>query len=112
MYFTYNQNNSGGRFHYDAESGISHFVIIEANDFQEANYRAGRIGLYFDGYGDCSCCGDRWYEAWRDDGSEAPEVYGQDVTQDTFQIKNKWLEGYEVFVHKLDGTVTGYAPGE
>lgn len=80
MFFTFNQNNSGGKTVHD--SNVSDYVIIEANDYKEANYLAQRIGIYFDGCAsgiDCSCCGDRWSEAWNDDGDEEPMIYNESV---------------------------------
>ncbi len=76
MFYVFNQNNSGGRHHYDDDKGISTYVIVEADDAKEANYRAERIGLYFDGQGDCSCCGNRWYEQYSDkEGTSKPILY-------------------------------------
>lgn len=77
MFFEFRQNNSGGVFDYNEEEGISVSVIIEADDVDQANYRAERIGLYFDGYQDCECCGDRWYrKGSRDKGDPVPSIYG------------------------------------
>ncbi len=63
MFYHYSQNNSGGRFVYCPDRGISHHVIIEAVSDRAANIIAEDIGLYFDGEGDCTCCGDRWSAA-------------------------------------------------
>src|SRR5690242_12193836 len=115
-FYEFNQNNSGGRFDYDEDSGISHFVVVEAEDTDDANARAERIGLYFDGYGDCSCCGDRWYEQYAypysdsDDGTEVPTVYGQDVSSGVYTppaggFGMRWMKGYEGFIHYMDGRV-------
>lgn len=110
-FFEYSQNNSGGNFDYDEERGISHGVIVEADDAKEADFRAERIGLYFDGEGDCPCCGDRWYAA--DAGDSTPMWYGDPVTKldepnyfGGFNIK--WIDGFELFVHYKDGTVKGH----
>ena len=65
-WFGFKQNNSGGSFDHDPESGIGYAIYVEADDAEHANYRAKRIGLYFNGCAsgrDCSCCGDRWSEA-------------------------------------------------
>lgn len=77
-WWSYSQNNSGGSFHHDADAGIGTHVFIEAVDVVHANARAENIGLYFNGCDtgqDCSCCGDRWYRAYRDEGTDAPESY-------------------------------------
>lgn len=112
MFYEYRQNNSGGGFVFAKTSGISVYVIVEANSLDEANERAEGIGLYFDGVDnghDCSCCGDRWSEPWKR-GTERPEISGKPV--DLFQpTYGKWApEGFpEVFVHFRNGLVEGYA---
>lgn len=111
MFFNFSQNNSGGGFDFDAQAGISVNVIVEAADAEEANYRAERIGLYFDGVengNDCDCCGDRWYEQWRDDGDEVPSVYGTPI--EIYEPVIKWLgeKNPNGFVHYLDGTVKAF----
>lgn len=107
-FFTYSQNNSGGSFDFDAGKGISAYVIIEADDAADANYKAEGIGLYFDGEGDCSCCGDRWYEAWNDNtGKPVPSIYGTPVSDRDFT--GGWItDGPECYVHFADGRVQGY----
>lgn len=88
MFFEFDQNNSFGKFDIDHKRGISTFVIVEADDFEEANYRAGRIGLYFDGQGDCPCCGNRWGKKCEyDDGDEHPEHWGQDVSDHLYRSR-------------------------
>jgi hypothetical protein len=102
-FFTFDQNNSGGFYHNDLESGISGMVIIEAVDYVEANNRAEEIGLYFDGCKnemDCECCGDRWSRAWEEMGDDKPTVYGEDV----FTAKKDFY-GDIVFIHYLDGKI-------
>lgn len=105
MFYTYSQNNSGGSFHYDERAGISHYVIIEAENADEANEKAEYIGLYFDGDADCSCCGNRWYAAYDEhDGSVEPEIYGKPADLfGTGEWDHKWMKGYEAFVHYNDG---------
>lgn len=106
MFYTFNQNNSGGRFTYDAIRGITHYVIVEADSKAEAVNYAESIGLYFDGAGDCECCGDRWHEPY-DEGSETPVVYDKPVETYNFQ-QYKWIEGPECFVHYKDGSFKGF----
>lgn len=81
-FFTFRQNNSGGRFHHRPEDGIGFAVIVEAQNANHAKDRAERIGLYFDGCAkgfDCSCCGDRWSGYLDDsDGTDKPEIYGEE----------------------------------
>lgn len=114
-FYTFNQNNSGGIFVFNEIAGITHYVIVQAADAREANYRAGRIGLYFDGYGDCSCCGDRWYEQWKDDpGTPGPEIYGKPLVDAMLApYFAKWMgpDQPEVFVHYMDGRTEGFIYG-
>ncbi|WP_326827403.1 DUF7296 family protein [Streptomyces sp. NBC_01751] len=107
-FFTFSQNNSGGGFTYDWVRGISHYVIVEADDRKQAIDKAEEIGLYFDGEGDCSCCGNRWSWPWRDDGHDEPMIYGEPAAKylDT-PYAVKWIEGAEVFVHYADGRIEG-----
>ncbi|AKY03373.1 hypothetical protein AVT22_gp63 [Streptomyces phage Caliburn] len=111
-FFEYSQNNSGGSFDFDPDAGISHIVIIEADTADAANRKAEEIGLYFDGEGDCSCCGDRWYEQWDDaDGDPVPSHYGEPIQDIDFHsgLNYKWIKGGpEAYVHFADGTVQGY----
>ena len=83
MFFHFSQNNSGGSFIEDDRVGGD--VIIEADCVKDANKRAVDVGLYFNGCEagyDCPCCGDRWYELWEnEEGTELPEIYGQDATK-------------------------------
>lgn len=78
-YFTYRQNNSGGKF---TEPAL--YVIVEADNAAQADMRAAVVGLYFDGCAigfDCSCCGDRWYRAHEGDATKRPEIWGQPISQ-------------------------------
>lgn len=75
QYFHFSQNNPGGSF--DIDDTIAHHVIIQAHYAEEANNIARDIGIYFNGCetgADCSCCGDRWYEAYGQ-GTETPLIY-------------------------------------
>lgn len=85
------------------QRGITHHVVIEADNAAAANAIGERIGLYFDGTGDCPCCGNRWYSAWQDEsGDDAPTVYGAPAA--AFTSWQKWMEdGREICVHYLDG---------
>lgn len=79
MFYTYDQNNSGGNFVID--ENVDHYVIIEAESADEANEKATDIGLYFNGVEegvDCECCGDRWNEQW-ENGDPVPMIYGTNI---------------------------------
>lgn len=116
MFYCFHQNNSYGTFDYDEKAGISVNVIVEASNYDEANSRARSIGLYFGGYGDCSCCGDRWYEQDSySDPKDFPHIYGTEVkpgdlmpaADSTGWTPVKWMpEGKpEGFIHYLDGRI-------
>lgn len=114
-YFTYDQNNSGGVFDFDADKGISAKVIVQARDAEEANFRAKRIGLYFDGYGDCRCCGDRWYEQYGDSGFETPMIFRGHTIMDWMNDDHfmKWMDPDkpELFIHLYDDQFMGFVYG-
>lgn len=60
-FYTFSQSNPGG--YYINNDKISQYVIIQAENADEANDKAEEIGIYFDGIKkgfDCSCCNDRW----------------------------------------------------
>lgn len=117
-WYEFRQNNSGGSFDFDADRGISVHVIVQADDAEEANYRANRIGLYFDGCetgDDCECCGDRWYrQSYTDKGDPVPSEYGVpliDVAPDPrySSLGRGWMgEKPECFVHLKDGRFFGF----
>lgn len=106
MFYTYNQNNSGGRFVFDKTAGITHYVIIEANSPAKADARAMEIGLYFDGCStgdDCSCCGDRWYTQYGD-GDAEPSLYGEPIQNTTPTML--WMDPKpEAVIHYADGRI-------
>ena len=114
MFFEFRQNNSGGTFVYDEQKGISHSVIVEADSKDDAITRAEQIGLYFDGEGDCPCCGDRW--STHIEGYNEPRHYDElleniNVTSRAmFGARNmwKWIDGYQVFIHFANGVIEGY----
>lgn len=61
-WYEYTQNNSGGGF--EVTENLAHRLFIEAEGGEEADLKAQRLGVYFDGCDegvDCPCCGDRWY---------------------------------------------------
>lgn len=120
QFFEFCQNNSGGGFTFDASSGISHIVIVEADDTQDAVDRAESIGLYFNGCStgqDCSCCGDRWYEPYGG-GDEVPSHYNRPLVEfgsDEHKAEPNYWEvsawmapKEEAFVHLVDGRFFGF----
>lgn len=108
-FFTFDQNNSGGRFIENHKAGITHRVIIQAFDHEEANRRAEEIGIYFDDdyFYDCRCCGQRWYRTWKGEATDVPEVYGQDVSGGVYfpsAYHTQWTEA-EAYIHYLSGKI-------
>lgn len=104
MFYNFRQNNSGGGFNINPTSGVGIHTIIEANSMEEANETAERIGIYFNGVDrghDCSCCGDRWSRAWRDEGESEPTVYSEPIN---FEFEGK----PDSFVHYLNGEIKGF----
>lgn len=101
MFYRYHQNNSGGRFSHNEQAGIGYEVAIEADTAEDANCRAESIGLYFDGSGDCECCGSRWSRAWDWPGS-APKADDHSIAP-TFTLKGGW--GIPSYVHYKSGMV-------
>ena len=76
MFFTFIQNNSGGEFVKDENLGK--VVVIEACCHREANAKAKKLGIYFNGCQkgkDCNCCGDRWNKVDKFDADEVPQWY-------------------------------------
>lgn len=106
MFFTFRQNNSGGSFDFSRDLG--HFVVVEADNAAAANARAETLGIYFDGSGDCPCCGNRWSEQWDDDeGTKTPEVCGQAPKDYMASEAMIWAEDdeAEIVIHYADGRV-------
>ena len=114
MFYMFRQNNSGGRFVVDPDAGISVIVIIEAANHWEANERAESIGLYFDPYyeRDCECCGQRWHEAWSDEGTDVPSYYSSPIGQATYTGSGWAGDAPEGFIHYLDGRQEALWVGE
>jgi len=105
MFYTYNQNNSGGSF--DSDDKIAQFVIVEAKSPRVADALAEDLGIYFNGCHDgrdCDCCGDRWSPAY--DGKEEPAIYGKPIAEYEADFCKKGEVYARVFY--LDGTVTEY----
>lgn len=106
VFYTYDQNNSGGGFDEDAGAGLTHRVIVEANDTYEADLIAQSIGIYFDeNYDiDCECCGTRWDSAWGE-GDPVPSIFGQDVSTGIYSSPWPSWTTVEAYIHYKDGRV-------
>jgi hypothetical protein len=103
MFFTFNQNNSGG--HFTRNANVDHYVIIEATHWTDASQRAQNLGIYFDGVSkdlDCECCGDRWNDS--DWGTDVPSLYSSPLTLTNISNTKNPRE-HTVVIHYLDGQV-------
>lgn len=101
-FYTYDQNNSGGSFTHDEHAGIGYLVVVEAYSASHADTLAEEIGLYFDGAYDCPCCGNRWSEAWKDEGTDEPTSYGRPLDL-SGEGQLQW--GIPSYVHYLNGSM-------
>jgi hypothetical protein len=104
MFFTYNQNNSGGSFQID--DSVDAFVVIEADNYEQANDIAESKGIYFNGVDkdmDCECCGDRWHPMSGDnEGTTIPTLYGEPITKET--LNDSWFKKDTIIYYK-NGTI-------
>jgi hypothetical protein len=103
-FWCYVQNNSHGSWVRDKDN--DKYVIIEADSYNHANMIAEEEhGLYFDGFGDCRCCGRRWSEQedWSD-ASSVPMVWGDILSN----IHDEQMKKDNVVIHYLSGK-TKYA---
>ena len=106
-FYCFSQNNSGGFFINDDDKGICEYVIIEAESGDDANERAEKIGLYFDGVldgEDCDCCGDRWYRAYDEEGEYTPMLDNNSIYD---AIAGVYRKG--AYIHYIDKPME-YAP--
>lgn len=72
MFYTFRQNNSGGRFLGPV------LVCVECDSVSDANDEAvNRHDIQFGMEGSCRCCGPRWSEARDGELSDSPEWYGK-----------------------------------
>jgi hypothetical protein len=114
MFYTFNQNNSGGSFVFDEDRGLSTHVIVEADSADAANDIAESIGIYFNGCDlgiDCTCCGNRWGAVYETQGESEPSIYALTIREwMSAQPSFKWQgEGKpEIYVHYADGTLQGF----
>lgn len=99
MFFTFIQNNSGG--YYEEDDVATHYVIIEATDYKDANKIAEDKGLF--SYNWCECCGERFFTMWGD-GDESPKIYNEPV-----ESYKSYGDGVYARVFYKDGSVKNYA---
>jgi hypothetical protein len=99
-FFIWNQNNSGG--HFVVDDNLTWRVVIEADTYKQAEYKALNLGIYYNGCDDgrdCSCCGDRWYN-----GSEL-DTENQTLVEYLQEYADEYgWESPSVIIHYADGT--------
>jgi hypothetical protein len=103
LFFRYHQNNTGGYYNCSYPS-VARVVIVEAKNSEEADRIAEDSGLYFDGSGDCRCCGKRWSQNW-EDGTETPSNYGTPIEEEYKEVfsEKDWEEHLSVIYY--DGKI-------
>ena len=98
-FYTFSQNNSGGDFIVDDD--VAEYVIIEADNGNEALNIAENVGLYFNGVSegiDCSCCGDRWSTCYSK--YDEPMIWGnKDLIA---ELKDTWSYKSAIIYYKND----------
>lgn len=105
LWWTYNQNNSGGSFY------GPQYVFVQARNAAEADFLAEQSNLvYFDSSGDCDCCGARWYSAvdygYSEDGTIEPTLYGEVVDwEDPKGVSGMLWEGQQSARVLFDGAI-------
>jgi hypothetical protein len=102
MFYTFRQNNSYGYFQIDDD--ICEYVIVEAENSDEANEKAETLNIYFDGVGDCPCCGSRWWRVDAADSTERPEIYGEDAIGEAV-FKDVCNAYKRIYIYYADGRV-------
>lgn len=105
-FYTYDQNNSGGRFRGPAE-----YVIVQADNSTDANELAEGMGVYFDASNDCPCCGPRWDRSYGK-GDENPSIDG--ATPEDY-LSGRWIRDNgltKVIVRYRDGSVVRYGSNQ
>lgn len=89
-FYEFSQNNSGGSF--ECNESLTHRVLIEAQDSDEANRIAESLGMYWDGVEegmDCPCCGNRWSPVSSGDEIVFPYRYGRFTLDEAKSIAEK-----------------------
>jgi hypothetical protein len=100
-FYQWRQNNTGGSFITDGD--LSRFVVIEAEDYAQAEEKALNLGIYYNGVDserDCACCGDRWYEG------DLVELEDSDTIEDYLQRNEdeySWRDTMTI-LHLADGS--------
>lgn len=101
-FYTFNQNNSGGYYVNDKDAGVCEYVIIEANNPEEACEIFQNIGdSVVSFWNSCPCCGVRWCNYMDEsDGKDTPMIFGKDVNY----LKKEMFQE-ECYIHYLNGII-------
>ena len=94
-FFTFRQNNSGGVF--VVNDTVAEFVVVEATSPEDANARAGAMGMFSMSF--CECCGTRFSRAFKNE--EGVDTFEEAVAEARHSSFNK---DKTVVVHFVDGT--------
>jgi len=100
--YNFNQNNSGGSF--NINENVTYDVLIEAESYDVANYKAEECGIEF--YVGCPCCGDRWNQAYDNDidNYSVFEFIDKEAALNYFNNKTKGMFREECIIYFKDGT--------
>ncbi|MGL4850888.1 MAG: DUF7296 family protein [Clostridium sp.] len=99
MFYTYNQNNSEGYF--IVNDDVAHFIIIEANNEDEANEKMKAI---VENYSDfCPCCGERWRDRCHSK-KKYPSIWGKNL----YEEQDYFYRNDEAIIYYLDGKKSRY----
>ncbi len=106
-FYMWGQNNTGGVF--ITNDDLSRFVVIEAENYKEAEQKALELGVYYHGVEnnhDCGCCGDRW------DGGELLEIEDGDTIESYLQRNEDECpcRGTMTILHLSDGSKKIFEP--
>ncbi len=99
-FYEFSQNNSGGSFVVDSK--LCHRLFIEADTLYEAKTKMESLGAYFDGDGDCPCCGPRWSDF--EDETIFPFRYGTFEKEKARVIAKKYKIDYKKTTWRFMGT--------
>ena len=84
--------------------GPAAYVIVEADNADEANRIAEDNGVYFHGCMtgmDCPCCGDRWCPCDDSDATDEPEIYGENPSEKTDYYSQDRCEKFVIVRKKV-----------
>lgn len=104
MFYCYRQHNSGK--HWVINENVTINVIIEANSTEDADNKAKKLGIYFNGVNqgvDCSCCGDRWDDSEGYSATTRPDSFIRSAAhydQNNVEIGQPYCYVYSLNGHK------------